>query len=574
MSLIQPTKRVQRIPAPHSEVAKPELRSRSAWMLGPASGFLLFLAFPPADRPYLAWAALVPLLLLVRPKVSRLTAYLSAWLGGLVFWVSSLSWIRVLHPQAGLAWGALAIYQSVYWVLFIGLARLAHNRFRVPLIVSAPVAWVACEYIQAFALSGFPWYYLAHSQYRVLPLIQISDLVGAWGVSLVVMLFNAWLVVVIEQILRVREGSQPAIGRLAWPTMGVVVILASSLGYGAYRLSQTSFRTGPKVLLLQSNLKQEMKMGMDSAEIIGIFAQLVRSAYSQEAKAGVDLVVWPETSYPLGWVFVERDAGVAALEKAARQIQAESNLLGWLERQNEVRTELNAWSRELGCPMLVGVTYYGLEKAGGYKANGAVWIDGENETPKAYKKMHLVPFGEYIPFLEQIPWISRLAPYDDNRLPRLRAGRKPVWFDNNGLRYATAICFEDTLPHLVRRFFSEAPNGHQPDVLVNISNDGWFNGTAEHELHLAIGIYRSVENRVPLVRAANMGYTVVADGNGRILQELPKQTQSSLTGVVPLDPRTSLYSAVGDVLPQGCLVACLLVLIASWWPRRTEPLAA
>jgi apolipoprotein N-acyltransferase len=125
------------------------------------------------------------------------------------------------------------------------------------------------------------------------------------------------------------------------------------------------------------------------------------------------------------------------------------------------------------------------------------------------------------------------------------------------------ICFEDTLPHVARRFFREAPRGHEPDVLVNISNDGWFNGSAEHDMHLASGVFRAVENRVPIVRAANMGYTASIDGDGRVQEILPKATEGALVTNVRLDPRVALYSQMGDWFPQICTIAVFLLILAS-----------
>jgi apolipoprotein N-acyltransferase len=508
------------------------------------------------------------LLALVQNPLPARSAYLSAWLGGLVFWVSSLVWMMELHPAAWLAWVSLAAYQSLYWVLFLWFARVQVLRFRIPLMAAAPLAWVACEYVQSFALSGFPWYYLAHSQYRVLPVIQICDIFGTWGTSALLVLVNVWVLFLVREGRGCARGEAFAPRRMLVQTFPVALCVFAVLGYGGYRLATARFEPGPRVLLLQSNMPQAMKMSQDHDMIVRSFANLIRSAFAGEAKQGVDLVVWPETSYPPGWVSIDASAGIEALERSAKQLQGSSNLLGWFNRRNEATSELNGWSRELGCPMLVGVPYYELGAQGGFKSNGALWIDGRTEPPPTYRKMHLVPFGEYIPFVDVMPWIKRLAPYDDDRMPKLRAGKEPVWFDSGEMRYATPICFEDTLPQLVRRFFSEAPAGHQPDALVNISNDGWFNGTAEHEMHLASGVFRAVENRVPLIRVANMGYTTVVDGNGGVVRELPKKTEGTLTAQVPLDPRRSFYSFAGDWLGQLCLVICLCATAWAAMPWR------
>ncbi len=567
MSVTELQKRARAAAEPAQQAPPGPPRRAAAWLLGPASGLLLYLAFPPIDRPFLAWVALVPLLALIESSQQRRTIYLSAWLGGVLFWVGSLVWIWELHPAAWLAWISLALYQSAFWPLFVAFTR--GLRRRLPLLAAAPIAWVACEFIQAHALSGFPWYYLAHAQFRELPLIQISDVTGAWGVSFLVVLMNVWILGLGRAAPLLANSPKRFFRDQAWPTSIAVALLAITLVYGTVRLDQARrFTTGPRALLLQSNMQQAMKMSLDHDEIIGMYANLIRAAFRGDAAEGVDIIVWPETSYPTGWVSIEASAGAQTLEKSGRQLVSQLGLRDWFDRRIEGRSQLTAWSRELGAPMLVGLPTYELSARGGFKGNGVALIDGGDAEPTIYEKMHLVPFGEYIPFMDIVPAMKRLAPYDDDRVPKLRAGRKPVWFDHGKVRYAAAICFEDTLPHLVRRFFREAPDQRQPDVLVNMSNDGWFNGSAEHDMHLASGVFRCVENRVPLLRSANMGYTAVVDGNGAILRVLPKKTEGTLTRQVPLDPRTSVYSQFGDWLPLLCLLACLVSIVANLVRRR------
>jgi apolipoprotein N-acyltransferase len=564
-------------------IAEPEITATSAqgaanarrvpawtWLAGPISGLLLYAAFPPLDLPWLAWIALVPLMALLRQEVPTRRALASAWLGGLAFWVPSIIWIWELHPSAWLAWWTLAVYQSIYWPLFVLLARLLYGGMRWPFLLAAPVAWVACEYIQAFALSGFPWYYLAHSQYRFLALIQISDLVGAWGVSFVVALVNAWVVGVIGRPWRGRGLIPQVIG-----TTAVVATLVATYVYSYVAMRAARFVPGPRVVLLQSSLRQALKMSKPADEIIALYAGLIQSALDRSARehqTPPDLIVWPETSYPWGFVTIEPGTTPAELDRAADQLIAGSTASEWLDRRALALGELRGWSRGIGSPMLVGAVHYELGPEGGRKSNAALWIDARRQTVPLYRKVHLVPFGEYIPLLDVIPWIKRLAPYDDRNLPRLVGGAGPVWFDDGTYRYANAICFEDTLPHHVRRSFAEAPDGRQPNVLANISNDGWFNGTAEHDLHLAISVFRAVENRVPVIRSANMGYSAVIDGNGRVLARIPKRTEDALEAVVPLDPRTSLYSSTGDWLAQGCLIVSVglgaVVLLRRVVPAR------
>ncbi len=540
-----------------------------------ASGLLLFFAYPPADRGYLAWFALVPLLTLVRSEKPRWSLYLGAWLGGLAFWLLSVIWIWELHPSAWVAWLTLAIYQSIYWPLFLLLARMMVRRHRLPLMLGAPIAWIGLEYIQAFAFSGFPWYYLAHSQYRFLTVIQISDVLGAWGVSFLVVLANAWLAdLLTKPILNPTSSGTRLASPLLIRTVFLALALTTTIAYGAYRLTTSRMTDGPVVGLLQSNIQQEMKSQADPSEILAIYQGLIGEALKQarSEKTSLDLIVWPETSFPQGYVWVDPKLGLTEIDRLGKSIFAETRARDWLAKRDDVVGHLSEWSRLAGSPLLVGSLLYDIQRPRGNRYNAAILIDPEAGEGAIYRKIHLVPFGEFVPLIDIFPWISRLTPYENQALPTLAGGPGPVWIDNRGFRYATAICFEDTVPHLVRRFFAESPDGRSPDVLVNISNDGWFRGSAEHDIHLAIGVFRAVEHRVPLVRAVNAGISAVIDGNGRILRRLPKLSAGVLVDRVPLDPRTTLYSRLGDWLGQGCFAVSLGLIILGWTgfphPRR------
>lgn len=546
---------------------------------GALSGLLLYLAFPPADRTVLAWVALVPLLTLLQSPLPRRTLYLAAWLGGLTFWVPSLAWIWELHPGAWLAWIALAVYQSIYWPIFFGLARGLTLRARLPIVLGVPLAWVSCEYVQAHALSGFPWYYLAHSQYRLVPLIQISDITGAWGVSFVIAMVNAWLALFASRSWRRPALADPSRSRdLVIQTAGTAIVVAATLAYGFLRIGHARFEEGPRVLLLQSNFRQALKNSLDPEKIMAIYRDLIQQGFHQSAGDGraIDLTIWPETSYPFGFTRIDPALSPAELTRSGQEIIPGSTAENWLDRHDLARTELLQWSQAIGGPMLVGSTLFDLDRQGGRRANAAVWVDAARDGFPLYFKIHLVPFGEYIPLIRYLPWISRLAPYDERHLPRLARGARPAWFEDDGLTYAPVICFEDTVPHVVRRFFSERSPDAEPDVLVNISNDGWFNGSAEHDLHLAIGVFRAVENRAPLVRSSNMGYTAWVDGNGEIRGMLPKRTQGSLLADVLLDDRRGIYSRIGDIFAQiACFASAFAVccsLIYPHLPARTQKL--
>ena len=168
--------------------------ARHAVVAGLASGLLLWTSFPPLEWSALAWVALVPLFWLVTLREIRLKAYLGAWLGGLVFWLLALQWLTLLDVGGLTGWLVMSLVFSVWWPLFLSVARLAVIRLRIPLMMAAPIVWVGLEYGRAYFLSGFPWYYLAHSQFRHLYLIQIADFASSLGISFLIAIVNAMVV--------------------------------------------------------------------------------------------------------------------------------------------------------------------------------------------------------------------------------------------------------------------------------------------------------------------------------------------------------------------------------------------
>ena len=541
-------------------------------LLGLMSGALLWLSFPPAEWSGAAWVALVPLFLLVGSVRSTRTVYLGSWVGGFVFWLLAIHWIWWTDDSAWLGWVVMAGFLSLWWPGFLFLARFAGRRLGLPLIVSAPVIWVALEYIRAFILTGFPWYYLAHSQYQLIYFTQIADLAGALGLSFLIATVNAfWVDLLTLPLFRKKPGGSVWV-RLSLPQKARFVVVGlgvlATLAYGVFRVSTAEFRPGPRVALLQSNeiIRFDTRAGEQS---LAFLESLVGTA--ARANPRPDLIVWPETSYPWGFSSIEVGIDKDLLDRQVKVFDPRSIGADWTREQKRVDAYFESVLKTTGVPMMVGSTLYEFKKSGFAKFNAAI-LFRPGSPIQAYNKLHLVPFGEYVPLLKTLPWLLRLTPFRDAKVHFLDHGSTPAWFELGDLRLATAICFEDTVPHLVRRFFAEAPDGRQPDLLVNLSNDGWFKATSEHEMHLAVSVFRCIENRVPLARAVNTGVSAMIDGNGRIVESLAKLKPGVLSAVAPLDDRTSLYSQWGDWLGLSCFAATLgLLVLGTFSPRRRDP---
>jgi apolipoprotein N-acyltransferase len=532
---------------------------RSPVVAGLAAGLLLWTSFPPLEWSWFAWIALAPLFWLVVRRGSALPTYLAAWLGGLVFWLLALEWVRLSDPSAWLGWAVLALIFSFWWPAFVAVARWAVFRLRVPLIVAAPIIWVGLEFLRAYFLSGLPWYYLAHTQFRLLYVIQIADFAGSLGVSFLIATFNALAVdlVTLPLFARVRRARHLS-PRQNVRLCAVTILVGSALCYGAYRVSSARFPDGPKLALLQSNVPQSHKLRGNSQEMLSEFVALVQDAIAQAPVP--ELIVWPETAYPYGYIIVETGVDRSTLERQVRSITKKLTVDEWEKNRQLITDDLHGWVDQIQIPMLIGSSCYLHRPTALEKYNSALLFQPARPGIDLYHKMHLVPFGEYVPFIETLPWLAVLTPYSREKVPSLSFGQEAVSLPMGPYRLAVSICFEDTIPHVIRRFFEASARGAQPDVLVNLSNDGWFHGSPELDMHLAIGVFRAVENRVPLARAVNTGLSALVDGNGEIRAALPKESKGVLSVTVPLDPRESLYSRWGDWLGLSCLAVTIGLL--------------
>ncbi len=340
----------------------------------------------------------------------------------------------------------------------------------------------------------------------------------------------------------------------------LAALIVATVGYGAFRLGTARFRPGPRLALMQSNLLQSRKMSADEAELLEGYRRLVEKAVRGPSLP--DLIVWPETSYPYP-PFIVRDPRLdaEAFERQVGRLASKRTAADWMAWMGTISGHLHGWTDELKVPMLVGALTYDFHPDGFAKYNAAILFEPGVTTVQSYYKIHLVPFGEYVPLVQTFPWLTALTPYRGGQVPSLAFGREPSAFHLGPYRFATAICFEDTVPQAVRRFFRDPKDGRRPDLLINMSNDGWFHDSSELDMHLAISVFRAVENRVPLARAVNTGLSALIDGNGSILAALPKMTEGILTRDVPLDDRISAYSAWGDWLGLSCLAITLGLIV-------------
>ena len=569
-------------------------RGLPALLLAGLTSVLLWLSFPPVDYGPLAWIALVPLLQVARVPEAVNWQSLLLWLGGAVFWVSILQWMRLGDFWMYPAWLAHAFYLACYVPLFVWLTQIAVQRFKTPLYVAAPVCWVGLEYLRGYLFTGFSWYLLGHTQYRWVNLIQISDLCGGYLVSFVVVLSNAALAQFVplkwlEALGMIRPAESedavpPDLSRLRW--LGVVLSFAAvglSVGYGVLRREQVPFETGPRIALIQGNFPATTRAltPEDYEETYRMYDALT----GRSVKHQPNVIVWPEAMFR--WPLLEVDPSLTDEQLSAMHL----NPRQW--RGTETRDALEQMAGKANAALIIGIPAASARPGQIDSYNSAVFVLPGKGLNGRYDKIHLVPFGEYIPLMEYLPFLGSLIPYGSNG--GMVAGEKAHVFEYEQWRFIPLICFEDTVPHLVRSMVAAgSERGSHVDVLVNMSNDGWFHGSSEHDQHLITASFRCIETRVPMVRAANMGISAIIDGDGVVREpevfldhdaeyhegaardsmrdpvtgKYYRQLNAAIVSTVPLDPRNSLYVATGDWFGAICLTFCLAILLQAVWYRR------
>jgi apolipoprotein N-acyltransferase len=354
------------------------------------------------------------------------------------------------------------------------------------------------------------------------------------------------------------------------PSLIASALLIASLAYGYIRLNHAPFADGPRVALLQSNIPQDIK-NQNGPRMVEDFEKLAGEAIGVSPKdKRPDLVIWPETSFAFGWYDVGPGIDVRSLDYKYQR--------GY----NGARDILTEYARVWGTPQLYGLGTRQIESDGReWRYNSALLVDDRGQPVARYDKIHLVPLGEYVPFPETFPFLKYFTPYgpdvDYNCRPGEQWTRFPLPVGDRTYHFACLICYEDTDASLARQYVR--PSSEGIDFLVNISNDGWFDGTAEHEQHLAICRFRAIETRRSVVRAVNMGISAIIDPDGRVVA-LPgdtwadsKKVEGIVRGTVPIDTRTTLYARMGDWLP---LLAWAVILGGFVYGivRRRKPAAA
>ena len=501
-------------------------------MLASGSGLLLTASFPNIELSALAWLALFPLLMAIRDRRGRETFWIG-FAAGLVHNLSLIYWIAYTMRTYGylpvilcvLVLLLLASVMAMYWGCFTLLAAHLPGRPFLHLLIF-PALWAGLEYLRSFFLSGFPWELVGYSQFRYLKLIQIADILGPFGVSYVIVLTNVAIFMVYLHLRHLRwQGIQITRKTAIGSASVCILIIGLTWIYGAWRIPaierQVSSRNTLRVAVIQGNIEQDLKWDPDHQLVtLKKYFDISESVKRREP----DLIVWPETAAPFYFGYDEKLT--ALLQERIRQV----NTL-----------------------FLIGIPSVQMDGDRIDYYNTALLLDGKGQPLSSTHKAHLVPFGEYVPLRRFLPFLGKMVAQVGDFTPG-RVGDTIQW---NGHRLGVLICYEMIFPYLARAMVA---NGAQ--MMVNITNDAWYGRTGAPHQHFSMAVFRAVENRRYMVRAANTGVSGFIDPVGRILATTPLFEDAAITGDIALMDQVGWYTQHGDLFGRLCLGG---VIIASGW---------
>jgi apolipoprotein N-acyltransferase len=553
----------------------PRMKMRSTWKKIAAAvtgGVLMAGVFPPFGMTLLVWVALVPLLAAlwsVEGKRAGWKGFGIGWLAGMASlllqcnWVASVSWVGAV---------LLPMYLAIYWGLFgafaatLGNLRSRTGSLRIAFSLAA--VWAGLELLRGWVITGFGWNGLAMAFCETPLMAQGADLLGATGLSMLPVFFQA---VLLQAGKRICDGNR----RLPLDLVAALAVVGLMAGYGFLRISNERDKESVrlKALLVQLNIPQEAALQLWTAE-------QVHMGYEDETIKALEQIKAEDSSHWPDWVMWPECALTGRILRTY-----DGTWAMWRENLETIAQVRKAGPFQL----IYGVNELEAEMAGAdqlvMKPKGRAWnsiaVMSPDDQLQTYRKRHLVIFGETIPFVDSIPWLKKIyeqqsgVEYGGSFTAGVSLDPLPVPTAKGDVIGAIpTVCFEDSVPRLVRKFVR---NG--PQVIVNTTNDGWFKQSAAAAQHFANARFRAIELRRPMLRCANTGVSAAIDTTGSTAHPDTGKPQilrdengshftrgSLLTELkVPLHPSTTLYAIIGD---YGLMLIALTGLLLPWASRR------
>ncbi len=540
---------------------------RTHLLLSLCSAALLAVGFARPGWWWFAHVALVPLSLLSLRSTRRRHLIWTTYVVGVLWWLMMVSWLSAVTVGG---YFCLCLYLGLYWPMFALALRRVHRSVGGRSWLAVPLVWVSLEFIRANLLAGgFGWFSLGHAMAPFTPMAkpplmaQCADLFGEFGVSVLVAMTSGMCVDLLTRSWRKTGWSRWRLSPAMNSYMIWMMLTTGAVFYGLYRV-RTTVLTGPSlsVAVIQSNVPQDNKNQPTAESMAKDWQRLIELTMQAAQEASPAVMVWPETMVPAA---LNADA-------LAYYRQAPTG-----ERGYEVfNQQIQQWASQLKTHFLVGAhAKFGWRTVEG--RDGARYMlperrfnsvyhiapDGNAGDLPRYDKMHLVPFGEYIPWVGAWPWLKHqfmvyLSPYSVDYTVSAGLDRTVFEIQHQGQTYRVAapICFEDTVSRVVLPMVYHKDGRKRADLLVNVTNDGWYAGTVAGVAHLQNATLRCIENRVPMARSVNTGVSGFIDSTGRItswVQVAGKTQQVDGWAVYPmqLDGRKTLFGRWGQI-PMMC----------------------
>jgi apolipoprotein N-acyltransferase len=499
-----------------------------------ASGVLLALSFPRYGHPAVAFIALVPLYVALSgwngqpgqtPGVTAWRGFRLGLITGFAHFAGTVYWTgATVETFGGLPWPVAVLVTALlvlYMATFVALATAASaifiRSFGLAGLLLAPAAWVAAEYTRGHLFGGFPWIPLGNTMITLLPLVQLASVVGVYGLSAVVALINVGFAVTALATGRARVVA----------FAGTVFLIAGASVWGGQRMAANRLTQGEpvRVGLIQANIAQEDKWNRARAPmIVNRFAQLTRQA----AANGAEFILWPESATP--FYFQDHPGG------------------------NAVR----ALVRDLRTPLLLGSDEIDPSSAKRTLYNSAYMLDPVGNTAAVYRKIHLVPFGEYVPFGPLLFFVGPLVEAVSAFTPGDRVTMLPV----REHMISTAICYEVTYPSQAREAVRQGS-----ELLTTITNDAWYGESSAAYQHFEMAAMRAVEQGRYMVRSANTGVSGIIDPYGRVLVRTKLFETTAVVGEARFVQERTLYARIGDLVALVATVITVLALAVAAWQK-------
>ena len=563
-----------------------QLSRRMTFGLSLFGGCLLWTAFPPINWSFMAWFAPIlwmPLLTADRfvssksPKrLDRIlgNSYTHMWLAHVVYWMIMLQGLRLAHWTTHFGWLAIGLYLGIYLPCFVFVGRCCVHRLRMPLPLAAAISWITFEWLRGYIISGFSMACLSHTQTDHLMLIQIADLGGNQIISLLIMLIAGSLYCII--VAARNQSSRPFVKRtILVHTASILLMMALTLTYGYQQLGRTYSNMSKQatVGLIQGSINTQFELTPEQYSEKNKRQQqsyIQQSKLARQANENLSLLVWPESMYPFGPTYFTDPQPASIIYKPQDRYFADIDDTNFrqhvaivqdnLRRANQdMLALLNGNSTEAannGIHLIAGTDIHDLSVVDTPTYNSAILFRPDGKVRDIYRKSHLVMFGEYIPLGDYFPWLYNLLPIG----PGLAAGNGVLMFEIDGVVFVPNICFESTVPHLVRNMMQQSTTHRQQgDVMLNLTNDGWFWGSAMLDIHLRCNIMRAVEMRRTNLVAANTGISAWITPTGRIVDQEAKLKDGFVIAQVGKATYNSVYMRFGDILS---IVAATLAGIA------------